>query len=62
MSEIHHDIVSQIYAAGLLPELWPSVIDSLSDQVKGRGGSLFILTDGQLTWDAPQATKTIMEE
>lgn len=62
MSEIHHDIVSQIYAAGLLPELWPSVIDGLSDQVKGRGGSLFILTDGQLTWDAPQATKTIMEE
>lgn len=62
MSEIHHDIISQIYAAGLLPELWPSVIESLSDQVKGRGGSLFILTDGQLTWDAPQATKTIMEE
>ncbi|WP_313615559.1 helix-turn-helix transcriptional regulator [Agrobacterium sp.] len=62
MSEIHHDIVSQIYAAGLLPELWPSVIDSLSDQVRGRGGSLFILADGQLTWDAPQATKTIMEE
>lgn len=62
ISEVHQDIISQIYAAGLLPELWPSVIDSLSDRVCGRGGSLFILTDGQLSWDAPPATKTIMEE
>jgi len=56
------DLIERIYTAGLIPEGWAGVIDSLSSRMNGRGGSLFILSDGELSWDAPPATRTIMED
>ena len=56
------DLIEQIYTAGLVPELWPDVIHTLSSRLQARGGSLFVLSEGRLAWDAPPATKAIMED
>lgn len=61
MPSIDDHLVDQVYAASLVPEIWPSVIDALSDRLQGRGGSLFMLSDGQMTWTAPPSTRAIME-
>lgn len=61
MDAFNAALIEQIYSAGLIPELWPDVIDLMSARMQARGGSLFILSDGQLSWDAPISTKAIME-
>lgn len=55
------EIVERIYSASLVPELWPNVIDRMANRMQARGGSLFVLSDGHLSWDAPPSTKSIME-
>ncbi|SER46588.1 DNA-binding transcriptional regulator, CsgD family [Rhizobium sp. NFR03] len=56
------DLIGRIYTASLVPEKWVAVIDSLSNRLRGRGGSLFTLSDGELSWDAPAAIRAIMED
>lgn len=56
------DLIERIYTASVIPEQWAGVIDRLSNRMAGRGGSLFILADGQLSWAAPPATHSVMEE
>ncbi|SEM10428.1 helix-turn-helix transcriptional regulator [Xaviernesmea oryzae] len=56
------DILEHIYTAALIPEEWNGVIDRFSAHLNARGGSLFILVDGELYWEAPSATKKIMED
>ncbi|MEA3533235.1 hypothetical protein [Rhizobium sp. CC-YZS058] len=62
MLEHDADLVNRIYTAALIPDEWSGVIDRFSDHMNARGGSLFILADGELFWDAPFATREIMEE
>ncbi len=55
------DLIEIIYTAGLVPELWPKVIEKLAQRVGAHGGSLFSLSEGQLAWEAPASTRPIME-
>lgn len=62
MDEIEARLIDRIYSAGLIPEEWNKVIDQMSSRSNGRGGSIFILSDGVLSWDAPVDTNRIVRE
>ncbi|ALN75725.1 helix-turn-helix transcriptional regulator [Aureimonas sp. AU20] len=61
MDTYEAELIELIYTAALIPETWPEVIDRMARRMNARGGSLFTLSDGQLTWDAPASTRPIME-
>lgn len=55
------DLIEMVYTAGLIPEVWPDVIDRMARRMKAPGGSIFTLSEGHLAWDAPANTKPTME-
>ncbi len=61
MNAYDAELIELIYTAGLIPEMWPDVIDRMSRRLNAVGGSIFTLSGGNLAWDAPAKTKRIME-
>ncbi|KQT85902.1 LuxR C-terminal-related transcriptional regulator [Aurantimonas sp. Leaf443] len=56
-----NDLIELIYTAGLVPEVWPDVIDRMARRMNAGGGSIFSLSEGHLSWEAPAGTRSIMD-
>ncbi|MCA3598789.1 MAG: hypothetical protein IOC64_11815 [Methylobacterium sp.] len=54
-------IVEQIYEAAFVPEMWPSVLDSISKTVSGAGAMLFTTDLHNVSrWTASPAVHEVM--
>jgi DNA-binding CsgD family transcriptional regulator len=48
------DLIDRIYESSFVPELWPGILDVLSDIAGARGGVLFAAHSKVLNWTASQ--------
>ena len=56
------DIVSEIYEAAVVPELWPAVLQKLADRTDGALASLFVLNNGGMKFvGTPEAERLISD-
>lgn len=46
---MNQGLVDRIYEAGVLPELWPEVLDDVGRRVRGMGAVLLVPTAGRWT-------------
>jgi hypothetical protein len=46
------DLIDRIYESSFVPELWPGILDALSDIAGARGGVLFAAHSKVLNWTA----------
>lgn len=42
-------LIDRIYEAGLIPSLWPDVLDEIANAIGGNGGLLFAVRDGYVS-------------
>ena len=55
------DLIDRIYEASVVPELWPDVLDELSELTDARGGLLFAVQDPVLNWTASDSVHDAFE-
>ena len=46
------DLIDRIYESSFVPELWPGILDALSNIAGARGGVLFAAHSKVLNWTA----------
>jgi hypothetical protein len=46
------DLIDRIYESSFVPELWPGILDALSNIADARGGVLFAAHSKVLNWTA----------
>lgn len=59
--QMQPDLVDRIYECAVVPELWPAVLDELSDRTESRGGLLFSARR-VLHWTASNTVRDVFEE
>lgn len=61
-NSIDDDLISDIYEAAAVPELWPDVLHRLSNSVGGVGGLLFTASENSFRWTSSPDIRDLFDE